>query len=150
MSIVVGVDGSDGSRQALRWAIEEAALRQVPLQAVATWQMPTYAYTGVAVLPPMEELGEATREVLAEAVAQETASLSGPSAQVQIEQVVVEGPAAGALIERSRHADLLVVGSRGYGGFRGLLLGSVSHQCASHAECPVVVVPAHVDVSDDD
>lgn len=142
---MVGVDGSDGSREALRWAIDEAALRGVAVQAVATWQVPTYAYTGVAVLPPLEELGEATAEVLADTVSQERASLSGSAAEVEVEQVVVEGPAAGVLIERSRDAALLVVGSRGYGGFRGLLLGSVSHQCASHAACPVVVVPAPPD-----
>jgi nucleotide-binding universal stress UspA family protein len=140
--IVVGVDGSHGSRLALRWAIGEAALRGTDIEAVATWQSPTYAYTGVAVMPPIVELGDAASEALDQAIAAEVAGATGADADVVVRPVVVEGPAAAVLIERSREADLLVVGSRGYGGFRGLLLGSVSHQCASHAECPVVVVPA--------
>lgn len=139
--IVVGIDGSPGSRAALRWAIAEAALRGVDVEAVITWQSPTYAYTGVAVMPPVVELADAAREALAETVTAERAGLPADQADVTVEQVVAEGPAASILIERSRDADLLVVGSRGFGGFRGLLLGSVSHQCASHAHCPVVVVP---------
>jgi nucleotide-binding universal stress UspA family protein len=142
-TIVVGVDGSDGSRAALRWALEEAALRGARLEAVVTWQVPTYAYAGVAVMPPLAELAEAASASLEEAIAAVTTELGDTAAGVEIERVVLEGPAAGLLVERSRDADLLVVGSRGYGGFRGLLLGSVSHQCASHAHCPVVVVPTH-------
>jgi nucleotide-binding universal stress UspA family protein len=142
-TIVVGVDGSEGSRAALRWAIAEGALRDASVDAVITWQSPTYAYTGVAVMPPVVELAGAATAALDETLAAETAGLTGAEADVTITPVVVEGPAAAVLIERSRTADLLVVGSRGYGGFRGLLLGSVSHQCASHARCPVVVVPLH-------
>ena len=144
-TIVVGVDGSAGSRNALRWAISEAALRGATVEAVTTWQSPSYAYTGVAVMPPVVELAEAAAAALDETIAAETAVLTGSDAAVTIEQVVVEGPAAAVLIERARDADLLVVGSRGHGGFRGLLLGSVSHQCASHAHCPVVVIPAGAD-----
>ncbi len=145
--IVVGVDGSEGSRAALRFALEEAALRGAEVDAVATWQAPPYAYTGVAVAPPVLDLSESAEAALDEAVTQERAALDGHTAEVVVNQVVVHGAAAPVLIERSREADLLVVGSRGFGGFRGLLLGSVSHQCASHAHCPVVVVPAG---SDDD
>lgn len=140
-TIVAGVDGSPGSRAALRWAIEEAALRHATIDAVMSWQTPTYAYTGMAVMPPVAELGESATAALDDALATETAHLSGDAAEVEIRPIVVEGPTASVLIERSADADLLVVGSRGYGGFRGLLLGSVSHQCASHAHCPVVVVP---------
>ena len=141
-TIVVGVDGSEGSRQALRWAVSEAALRGATVQAVATWQVPSYAYSGVAMMAPVTGLAEAAEQTLAETVAAETSRLTGPEASVKIEQIVTEGAAAWALIERSADAELLVVGSRGYGGFRGLLLGSVSHQCASHSHCPVVVVPS--------
>jgi len=139
--IVVGVDGSEGSRTALRWAINEARLRGATVSAVAAWQFPTYAYTGVAVAPPTVEMEQAAREALAEAVRDEVAAVAGEASDVEITEVVLEGPSAATLIEASRGADLLVVGSRGYGGFRGLLLGSVSHQVSSHAHCPVVVVP---------
>jgi nucleotide-binding universal stress UspA family protein len=144
-TIVVGVDGSEGSRAALRWALAEAALRDATVQAVITWQSPTYAYTGVAVMPPVVELAEAAEAALTDTLAAESASLPPDQAGVSIEPVVAEGPTASILIERSREADLLVVGSRGFGGFRGLLLGSVSHQCASHSHCPVVVVPSRDD-----
>jgi nucleotide-binding universal stress UspA family protein len=144
-TIVVGVDGSAGSRAALRWAVAEAALRGVPVDAVITWQSPTYAYTGVAVMPPVVELADAAKGALEETVEAERSALPADQTEVVINQVVAEGPAASILIERSRDADLLVVGSRGFGGFRGLLLGSVSHQCASHAHCPVVVVPSRDD-----
>lgn len=139
--IVVGVDGSTNSRAALRWALDEARLRGDRIVAVAAWQFPTYAYTGVAVAPPTAEIEQAAREGLAEAVREEVAAVAGEHPGVDITQVVLEGPPAATLIEASRTADLLVLGSRGLGGFRGLLLGSVSHQCSSHARCPVVVVP---------
>jgi nucleotide-binding universal stress UspA family protein len=140
-TIVVGVDGSPGSRRALRWAIAEARLRNTTVDAVMTWQTPSYAYAGVAVAPPIAELGESASAVLSDTIEGVRHELDDDDAAVGIDQVVVEGPAAAVLIERSTDAQLLVVGSRGYGGFRGLLLGSVSHQCASHAHCPVVVVP---------
>ena len=144
-TIVVGVDGSPGSRAALRWAIAEARLRNSTVEATITWQTPTYAYTGVAVMPPIDELGEAAKAAVEDTIAAEIAELSGDAASVEVRPIVVEGPAAAVLIERSADAELLVVGSRGFGGFRGLLLGSVSHQCASHAHCPVVVVPSGED-----
>lgn len=143
--ILVGVDGSPGSRTALRFAIAEAALRGAEVEAVAAWQAPAYAYTGVAVMPPVVELSEAATAALNEAIEQERAGLTGAAADVAVNQVVVQGAAAAVLIDRAEAADLLVVGSRGYGGFRGLLLGSVSHQCVSHAPCPVVVVPSDTD-----
>lgn len=140
-TILVGVDGSPGSRTALRWAITEAALRGASIDALITWQTPTYAYAGASVMPPIAELGEAAAGALDDVITAEREGLTGAEADVEVRPVVVEGPTAAHLIERSADADLLVVGSRGYGGFRGLLLGSVSHQCASHAHCPVVVVP---------
>lgn len=145
MTIVAGVDGSEGSRAALRFAIEEAVLRGADVDAVASWQFPAYAYTGVAVMPPTVDLADSARAVLDDAIEAVTAELGGAAAEVTVNPVVLEGPPAAMLVEHSRNAQMLVVGSRGYGGFRGLLLGSVSHQCASHAHCPVVVVPSDRD-----
>jgi nucleotide-binding universal stress UspA family protein len=104
--------------------------------------MPPYtapaALPGALIVPVEDVTGEAIRkaaeELLAEAVSEAAVG------DVTIDQRLVEGPAAGALIEEAKGAQLLVVGSRGHGGFTGLLLGSVSQQCAQHAPCPVVIV----------
>jgi nucleotide-binding universal stress UspA family protein len=137
--IVVGVDQSEGARAALRFALEEARLRQARLRVVHAWQ---FGYIGApgfegslpAVGGDLAEFHEA-----AEAALDET--LRGVVADgVAIERRVDQGAAAPVLIEESRDADLLVVGSRGHGGFAQLLLGSVSQQCAQHAFCPVVIV----------
>ena len=143
-TIVVGVDGSEGSKLALRWACEEAArLDGAKVVAVATWTYPVVAASpwmgGYDV--PMD-LTEPTAQALQDAV-DEVVAAGAPAAQ--IETKVVCGPAAGTLIEAGKDADLLVVGSRGLGGFTGLLLGSVSHQVAAHAPCPVIVVPVRHD-----
>ena len=137
--IVVGVDHSEGAKAALRFALEEARLRQAKLRVVHAWQ---FGYIGApgfegslpAVGGDVAEFHEA-----AEAALDET--LRGVVADgVAIERRVDQGAAAPVLIEESRDADLLVVGSRGHGGFAQLLLGSVSQQCAQHAFCPVVIV----------
>jgi nucleotide-binding universal stress UspA family protein len=140
-TIVVGVDGSEGSKLALRWAIDEAGrVSDAKVVAIATWTYPVVAASpwmgGYDV--PMD-LTEPTAQVLDETVA-EVAGDAGYPAE-RIDKRVVSGPAAGTLIEAGKQADLLVVGSRGLGGFTGLLLGSVSHQVAAHAPCPVVIVP---------
>lgn len=135
-TIVVGVDGSEASVRALRWAVEEARLRNARVRAVHAWSYPhvsTYHQAVRALSAPLAEEAEAT---LDRAVREGAAGAAG----VEIEQVVVEGPAAAALVDASSDASLLVVGSRGLGGFSGLLLGSVSHQAASHASCAVVIV----------
>jgi nucleotide-binding universal stress UspA family protein len=134
--IVVGVDGSDGAAAALRWAVEEAELRQAALDAVTAWHIP-YAAGSPAiglVIDPEEERAYAAEQL------EEVIGTLGARPRVQVNRVVVEGGAARALIEAASGADLLVVGSRGRGGFKGLLLGSVSQQCIHHAPCPVVVV----------
>jgi nucleotide-binding universal stress UspA family protein len=137
--IVVGVDQSEGAKAALRFALEEAGLRQATLRVVHAWQ---FGYIGApgfegslpAVGGDLAEFHEA-----AEAALDET--LRGVVADgVAIERRVDQGAAAPVLIEESRDADVLVVGSRGHGGFAQLLLGSVSQQCAQHAVCPVVIV----------
>jgi len=136
--IVVGIDGSGHSKQALRWALAEARLRGASLRVVYAWTMPVYVGYGVtsaAVLDP-QSLRAAASENLDETVAE----VVGEATDVSVERKAVEGLAAEALVEEAKDADLLVVGSRGHGGFTGLLLGSVSQQCAHHAPCPVVIV----------
>lgn len=138
--IVVGIDGSDQSKEALRWALDEARLRGASLDVVYAWTMPVYVGYGVAMGEVMDpvELRKAARERLDRTVEEVVADRS----DVQIERKAVEGLAAAALVEEADGADLLVVGSRGHGGFTGLLLGSVSQQCAHHSPCPVVIVRA--------
>jgi nucleotide-binding universal stress UspA family protein len=139
--IVVGVDHSEGAKAALRFALEEAKLRQATLRVVHAWQYGYIGATGLegaypAVGGDIKELHDA-----AETALEETLRESIPETDtVEIERRVVEGRAAAVLVDDSRDADLLVVGSRGHGGFAGLLLGSVSQQCAHHAACPVVIV----------
>ena len=137
--IVVGVDGSPASKAALSWALAEARLRGATLRAVHAWTVATpFAIDAPPVLLPslMEAAEKEAEQVLAEAVPE----VAGEDPRVVIERSVVEGPAAQRLLEAAAGADLLVLGSRGHGGFHGLLLGSVSQQCAHHAPCPVVIV----------
>jgi nucleotide-binding universal stress UspA family protein len=128
--VVVGVDGSECSLEALRWGARQAELTGAELQAVMAWSLPEiYGYT------PRDLEGEA-RKALEHALEQAL----GKQPRVHVVAKVVEGHAAEALIDASRDAQLLVVGSHGHGGFAGMLLGSISLRCVSHAECPVVVV----------
>jgi nucleotide-binding universal stress UspA family protein len=135
-AVVVGVDGSEGSRQALRWALEEAADRGRPVRAVSVWQR-TYNYGSEAYWPIDEDISRRAAQQLAQAV--DDCGHDYPN--VQVEQVVLEGDPAQVLCAQSEQAGLLVVGSRGRKTFTGLLLGSVSTKCAHHSRCPVVIVP---------
>jgi nucleotide-binding universal stress UspA family protein len=139
--IVVGVDHSEGAKLALRFALEEARLRKATLRAVHAWQYGSFGLAGIEGYFPTSgaDLGEL--HSAAEAALDATLGEAIPDAgDVTIERRVVEGAPGAVLVEASREADLLVVGSRGHGGFAGLLLGSVSQQCAHHAACPVVIV----------
>jgi nucleotide-binding universal stress UspA family protein len=132
--IVVGVDGSPASRRALRWALDQAALTGGVVNAVLAWQLPpTDAWFTLADLA--ERLAEQAEGTLAGAVAAEVGDRP-----VTVETLVVEEHPVAALLRAAKGADLLVVGSRGHGAFTGALLGSVSHYCTQHADCPVVVV----------
>jgi nucleotide-binding universal stress UspA family protein len=138
--IVVGIDGSDASKEAFRWALEEARLRRSRLQAVYAWLPPQIVgrgYIPLELIDPdvLRQLAQERLDGFVDEVAQ--------SSDLEIESVAVEGPAAKVLVEAAQKAELLVVGSRGHGGFAGLLLGSVSQQCAQHALCPVVIVRGH-------
>jgi nucleotide-binding universal stress UspA family protein len=136
--IVVGVDSSEAARRALQWAIAETEIRKAALTVVHSWHLPYvggYPLAGAVMDPTQVE--EAARDTLVSIVEREdTAELAVPIAEV----LAMGGPAA-AILETAADADLVVVGSRGFGGFRGLLLGSVSQQVAQHASCPVIVVP---------
>ena len=141
--IVVGVDSSEGSKAALRFAFDEAKLRKATLRAVHSWLYGYIGSVGIEGYGPVAgaDLSDLrlTAEIALDAVLQQ--ALPDQNG-VAIERRVVEGTPATVLVHESRNADLLVVGSRGHGGFAGLLLGSVSQQCAHHAACPVVIVRA--------
>ena len=136
--IVVGIDGSEASRRALNWALDEARRRHCTVDAVHAWHAPYmvgYPYAGSLDGPVTYE--QAATETLDRVV--DGADTSGLPAPVS--RIVRMGQPAETILDQAKGADLVVVGSRGLGGFRGLLLGSVSHQVAHHAPCPVVIVP---------
>jgi len=138
--IVVGVDGSAHARQALHFALAEAALRDARVDVVGSWAVPPLAATGVGMIPAFDllraELGDSASEVLT----RELADAADAAAGVEVEQRVAQGDAAAVLVEAAVGAELLVVGSRGRGGVTGTVLGSVSRACLHHAPCPVAVV----------
>ena len=133
--IVVGVDGSGPSKAALAWAVRQATLTGATVEAVIGWEVPANFGSPVPVAP-VPGFDELAREVVTLAIA----DVSSPGEQVTIRPKVVEGNAAQVLLDASAGAELLVVGSRGHGGFVGALLGSVSQHCVHHAACPVVVI----------
>jgi nucleotide-binding universal stress UspA family protein len=133
--IVVGVDGSATSELALRWAVDQARRTGQTVRAVSVWDYPTYY--GEAYLDDRVDWAQDSRTALKKAVEHVLSGADWP----QVEQQVVQGHPARALLDAAAHADLLVVGSRGHGGFAGMLLGSVSQHLAAHSPCPVVVVP---------
>jgi nucleotide-binding universal stress UspA family protein len=132
--IVVGVDGSPSSVHALEWAINQAELTGDVIDAVHAWHFPNDYGMPVADLPDAAALGA---EILDKAIAEARNAAPGP---VEIRPHVVEGNPAQALLDLAKGADLLVVGSRGHGGFTGALLGSVSQHVVHHAPGPVVVI----------
>lgn len=134
--VVVGVDGGPDSLRALQWAAEYAAALDAPLIALSAYQLPVvYGPYAMAGWEDSSELEGSTREMLAEAVREAL----GDDASVT--PAIIQGHAAEALIVASRDARLVVVGSRGRGGFTGMMLGSVSQHVVAHAHCPVVVLP---------
>jgi nucleotide-binding universal stress UspA family protein len=159
--IVVGVDGSEGSVAALRWALAEAQLRGSTVRVVHAYQSPPLPTTEVGIgvagggigvpaayVDDLEPLRQAIETEAGKLIEQSLRRADGDSIEgLAIERAAVEGPAAQTLIESGRGAELLVVGSRGRGGFMGLLLGSVSQQCALHPPCPVVILPPPQDAA---
>jgi nucleotide-binding universal stress UspA family protein len=133
--IVVGVDGSASSRKALERALQYAAALGLPVTAVQAWQVPL-AYGSAAMVLPAAEFGAEARRALEKTVDEVAAEWP----QVHVERVVKEGHPAKVLLEIADEAHLLVVGSRGHGGFVGAVIGSVSQYCVTHAQCPILVV----------
>ncbi len=137
--VVVGVDGSEGSLAALRWAARYGAATKTPVRAVLVWHYPT-----AAALPPVGHLpAEVEQEVEGEektTLREALAKVAPDTAGAQVDGVILYGHPAEALIDESSRADLLVVGRRGHGGFLGMHLGSVSQHCVNGAHCPIVVV----------
>ncbi|HXQ61266.1 MAG TPA: universal stress protein [Acidimicrobiales bacterium] len=132
--IVVGVDGSESSRHALRWAARQAQLTGGRLDVVVTWELPT----SFGWVPPYPSDFNPAADAQREADEEIRAALS-EYPDVVAQTTVVEGHPAPTLVQASRGADLLVLGSRGHGEYAGMLLGSVSQHCVSNAHCPVLV-----------
>lgn len=140
--IVVGIDGSEGSKAALDWAVDEAVRRRAHLEIVSAWTVPP--------LVSLVEVGSTIKDgswfeqVATDAIEPLVASIPADAVAAMdgMETEVVAGDSAATLIAHAKGADLLVVGTRGRGGFKGLVLGSVGLQCVLHAPCPVVVVPS--------
>jgi nucleotide-binding universal stress UspA family protein len=135
--VVVGVDGSGGGQAALRYAIDEARRRGATLRIVGVWNLPSAAYMAVPL--PVDFSDDC--EKAAQTSIDRTIEAVGKPTDVPVEIVVRQGQPAGVLVRESKTADVLVVGTRGLGGFREMLLGSVSQGCVHHALCPVIVVP---------
>ena len=137
--VVVGIDFSAGARAALLFALQDAARRGVPVEAVTAYRPPDYwmDFYAVATVQPDQARTAALERV--RAFVAEVAP-GGPQPPPEVHARAVMGAGADVLILESHGADLLVVGSRGHGGFASMLLGSVSMQCAQHASCPVTVV----------
>jgi nucleotide-binding universal stress UspA family protein len=144
-AIVVGVDGSDASRDAMRWAAEEARLRSTSLVAVYTWSFippQPIGDPGMLAVPVGDLPGQLSAEEEAARAALDAAvdeALGGESG-VEVERKLAEGDAGDVLVAESADAELLVVGSHGRSGFKAAILGSVSRHVVAHASCPVVVV----------
>lgn len=137
-TIVVGVDGSENAARALKWAVGEATLRGAKLRIVSGWDVTPVAYSGGFSPGPvvLDSAREGAQAVNRRAV-QEVHRLA-PS--LPCEAAVGEGPAADLIVKQAEDADLVVVGNRGHGELASFVLGSVSHEVAQHASCPVVVV----------
>ena len=138
--IIVGVDESDNSRAALHWAYDEAAHHGAVVTLVAVWHFPPL-FIGAGYGSPAPEGYEIQPKNNSLALLERlTAELDARDPAVDVRTSIEEGHPAEVLIERSKEADLLVVGARGHGGFAGMLLGSVAQHLVAHANCPVVVV----------
>lgn len=138
--IVVGIDGSAHAQRALDWAVREAALRDAPLTVVTIWRTAVSYWGNPVVYPQDRALAEQARTEAQEAV-DKSLALAGDMRPSSVTVRAISGIPAAELVTASADADMLVVGSRGSGGFSRLLLGSVSTQVVHHAHCPVVVVP---------
>jgi nucleotide-binding universal stress UspA family protein len=132
---VVGVDGSDDSRMALRWAAAVGSAAGIPIRAVQSWTHPRSAVLPIAPVPlSADDMDDQTQQAIDAVVTDTLGSSAGVTTRV------LRGSPAGALLQTVTPESVLVLGSRGLGGFSGLLLGSVSQECVEYAACAVVVV----------
>jgi nucleotide-binding universal stress UspA family protein len=139
LGVVVGVDGSESSLHALRWAAFLARTMHVNLTAVIAWQpvgLNSWGTAGWAAFPSDWDPAANAHSALDHAIA----AAFGLAPPAELNPAVIEGTAAGVLLAASVEANMLVLGSRGHGGFAGLLLGSVSGACTEHAKVPVLVI----------
>jgi len=133
--IVVGIDGSESSCEALAWAAEYARMTGSVLEAVYAWLPPTVAFA-VPLFVDLAPLERESKRLPRKIVEQ----VLGDDPDVDVIARTARGNAAEVLVKASKHAELLVVGSLGLGGLKGMMLGSVGHHCAAHSHCPVVIV----------
>jgi nucleotide-binding universal stress UspA family protein len=133
--IVVGVDGSESSLAALRWAVRQAELTGAPLEIVSAWEWPVSFLGWETPLPDDYDPSDEARRQLDKAVS----AVLTPGDAIEVRRSVIEGHPAPVLEALSKTADLVVIGSHGHGEFAGMLLGSVSEHCITHCHCPVVV-----------
>lgn len=136
--VVVGTDGSEASFEAVRWAAGEAKAHGAELEIIHTWTLPVMT-DPIGMVPLQLPVDDFIKQ--AEAVRDHAVKLATEAGAANVTGRVERGMAAEHLIKASKSADEVVVGTRGHGGFVGLLLGSVAQQVATHAECPVVIVP---------
>jgi nucleotide-binding universal stress UspA family protein len=136
--VIVGVDGSPSSIGALRRGLRIASALGLPLEAVAVWHYPNVygGYSGEVYVPSVDVLSDGAQEMIDDTVSAVFGDAPRPS---WFHESIREGQTARALLDESEGAEMLIVGSRGHGGFAGLLLGSVSEACAEHGTCPVLV-----------
>ncbi|HTZ30716.1 MAG TPA: universal stress protein [Streptosporangiaceae bacterium] len=139
--IIVGIDGSHHSTRALEWALREAAIQHAPLTVLTVHSVPASAWTGNPILVEQDADDQEKMLKSAEELTHKAVSQMGEARPDSITVRSVSGFPAREIIDESRDADLVVVGSRGAGGFAKLMMGAVSSQVVGHAHCPVVVVP---------
>ena len=138
--ITVGIDGSAHSTYALEWAMKEAAVRHAPITVITVHTVPASGWTGNPIILPQDAADLKQAQQDAEELTLKVTSQLGEAQPSSVTVRAISGFPTQELIEASQTADLLVVGSRGAGGFARLLIGSVSNQVVHHAHCPVVVV----------
>lgn len=132
--VIVGVDGSPSANAATEWAAQEAEIRNASLELIHAWNYPNLGYGGyVAVLEDFEKDAAGVLEGIANKV-------RGAHPSLTLISSLIQGPTAQTIIDRAKEADMVVVGSRGKGGFTGLLLGSVGQQLVHHCPAPVVII----------
>jgi len=140
--IIVGIDGSAHSRRALEWAVREAAIQRTPLTVLTVQQAAAGYWGGAAIYPGDDALAGQALKAAREETDEVLDRLGSEARPSQVAVRAVAGLPAEELLNAAADADMIVVGSRGAGGFRKLLMGSVSSQVTHHAHCPVVVIPA--------